>query len=89
MTKNKCKLYVINRRDGIEIAVDQNNTVFLRTYGRGYKGDCWGAWHILDFNPRVWEKLDHTRINPCEDKEAWPIKQDVLDGLELLIDTTK
>lgn len=84
----KCKLLI--EGNNIQIAVNEENKVFIRTYGRGYKNDCWGTWHALDFNPKAWKKLDSGRISPCcEYSKAWPIKQDVLDGLELLIDTTR
>lgn len=84
----KCKL-LLECNDNIRIAVDEENRVFIRTYGRGYKGDCWGSWHAFDFNPKSWIKLEPGRTNPGEDPSVWPIKQDVLDGLELLIDTTR
>lgn len=87
MAKNKCKLLVTH--GGIQIAVDQNNTVFLRTYGTGHNGDCWGTWHIFDLNPKVWEKLDQTRVNPPINKKAWPIEQETLDTISTILDITK
>lgn len=83
----KCKLLI--EGSNIQIAVDEENKVLIRTYGTGHNGSCWGTWHTFDLNPRAWKKLDSSRIRPCAYSKAWPIKQDVLDGLELLIDTTR
>lgn len=80
----KCKLLIESRN--IQVAIDEENKVFIRTYGRGYKNDCWGTWQTLDFNPKAWTKLDSSRIKPCENPSAWPIPQDKLDSLNLMLD---
>lgn len=89
MIKNRCKLLVTDSRNGIQIAIDHNNTVFIRTFGRGYKGDCWGTWHTFDLNPKAWELLDPTRVDPYEDPKAWPIEQKTLDSISLMLNLTK
>ena len=89
MAKNKCKLLVTDGGNGIQIAVDQNNTVFIRTYGTGYHGDCWGTWHTFDLNPKAWRKSDQSRVIPPRSIKAWPIKQETLDTISTLLDITK
>jgi hypothetical protein len=81
------KLLIQNKN--IQIAIDQNNKVWIRIYGRGYKGDCWGTWNVLDFNPKEWTKLVKTTVRTPKETKAQGISQSMLDTVDVLLDLTK
>lgn len=81
-----CKLAI--QKGDVQIAVDENNFVFIRVHGPGYRGhQIWGTWQHVDLNFNSWKQIDKKRLKPiaCASTKGYkPLENKMVDYLELI-----
>lgn len=88
MAKKSCKkLY---QQKNIQLAIGAKNELYLRVYGNGAKGPCWGSWQPVDLNPASWDKLDESRVRPDYYRPGIKtLDQDFVESLDTYIELYK
>lgn len=81
-----CKLAI--QKDDVQIAIDENNFVFIRVLGPNYRGkQTWGTWQHIDLNFNAWKQIDKKKLKPtayAPTRGYKPLEGKMVDYLDLI-----